>query len=192
LSLTKGDSKPVGSANVVIDPGKEDNGVWTVMMADNADALKDTEGAGAVIAAVEETRYAWVELYDSGETCHISPYCNDFETYLMLDPSQYLHAANKQQFHAVSTGQIHVSTPNGHGTSELMLDDVLHAPSITYTLVSLGMLNSQGYHIELEGRHMNIFSPEQELVAHILWTLHGLYQVSHKEEVHVVKVVSMM
>ena len=73
-----------------------------------------------------------------------------------------------------------------------MLDDVLHAPSITYTLVSLGMLNSQGYHIELEGRHMNIFSPEQELVAHILWTLHGLYQVSHKEEVHVVKVVSVM
>ena len=55
LSLTKGDSKPVGSANVVIDPGKEDDGVWTVMMADNADAPKDTEGAAAVIATVEET-----------------------------------------------------------------------------------------------------------------------------------------
>ena len=162
------------------------------MMADNADAPKDTEGAAAVIATVEETRYAWVELYDSGETCHISPYCNDFETYLMLDPSQYLHAANKQQFHAVSTGQIHVSTPNGHGTSELMLDDVLHAPSITYTLVSLRMLYTQGYCIEIGGGHMDIFSPEQKLIAHIPQTLCSLYQVSHEEEVHTVEVVSMM
>jgi hypothetical protein len=111
-SSTKGNSKPVGSANVVTDPGEEDDGVWTVMMVDNADASKDTKGDEAVIAAVEETRSAWVKLYDSGATCHISPYCDDFETYLTLNPPQYLHAANKQQFPAVSTGQIHVSMLN--------------------------------------------------------------------------------
>ena len=93
----------------------------------------------------------------------------------MLDPPQYLHAANKQQFPAVGTGQIHVSMQNGHGTLGLMLNDILYAPSVTYTLVSLRMLNAQGYCIEIGGRHMDIFSPEQELVAHILWTPCGLY-----------------
>ena len=162
------------------------------MMADNADAPKDKEGAGAVIATIEETRSAQVKLYNSGATRHISPYCDDFKTYLTLDPPQYLHAANKQQFPAVGTGQIHVSMLNGHGTSELMLNDVLHAPSITYTLVSLGMLDAQGYHIEIRGGHMDIFSPKQELITHIPRTPHGLYRVSHEEEVYAVEVVSVM
>ena len=161
-------------------------------MVDDADAPKDTEGAGTVITAVEEARSAQVKLYDSGVTCHISPYHNDFKTYLMLDPPQYLHAANKQQFPAVGTRQIYISMLNEHGTSGLMLDDILYAPSVTYTLVSLRMLDAQGYCIEIRGRHMDIFSPKQELVAHILWTPHGLYQVLHEEEVHVIEVVSMM
>ena len=73
-----------------------------------------------------------------------------------------------------------------------MLNNILHAPSVTYTLISLRMLDAQGYRIEIGGRHMDIFSPKQELVTHILQTPHGLYQVLHEEEVHAVKMVSIM
>jgi hypothetical protein len=108
--------------------------------------------ASAVITAVDEAQVARIELYHSGATRHISPYKRDFTTYQELDEPLYLNAANKQRCLAVGAGSMVMRAPNGQGSSELTLDDVLHAPSVGYTLVSLGALDDLGYWMLIWGR----------------------------------------
>jgi hypothetical protein len=142
--------------------------------------------------SAEENQSARVELYDSGATHHISPYCDDFVTYDVLNPPQYLHATNKQQFPAEGTGQMSISMPNGSASGLLTLPNILHAPAIFYTLISIRMLDAQGYQIEIEGGHMDIFSPECEHITCIPQTVHSLYQVLHDGKAMAIKVMSIM
>ena len=86
-----------------------------------------------------------------------------------------------------------VSTPNGGKHSELTLQDVLHAPSVGYTLVSLGALDGLGFRITISGGHLEIRSPTGEPLAHITRTARGLYRVAHEGEGgYAVEVVSVM
>ncbi|KAI9429466.1 hypothetical protein H4582DRAFT_2089143 [Lactarius indigo] len=105
----------------------------------------------------------------------------------------FLNAANGQQFPAVGTGSMVVSVPNGSGKSELTLKNVLHAPSISYTLVSLRALDSLGYRIAISGGHLEIQSGTGECLVSITCTLHGLYCVAHEcEGRYTVEVISIM
>jgi transposase InsO family protein len=211
-NATKPENKPVGSANVVADPDDEPDGCWSaVFIGDVPNPVEATvdshwthEEAGAsaalsgglaaaAITQIEEVKQARVELYDSGATRHISPYRNDFTTYRALDPPMYLKAANGQQFPAVGTGDMVISAPNGDQESDLTLEQVLHAPSVGYTLVSLGTLDSLGYHIAIGGGHLEISSRDGNRIARIARTPRGLYRVSHEgESGYAVEVVSVM
>ena len=207
-NATKAENTPVGSANAVDD---EPEGCWSAVFT--SDALKfgvqDTAPqereetgasataecglAAAVITQVEEARPARVELYDSGATRHISPYREDFSTYKPLDPPVYLNAANGQRFPAIGTGKMVVSAPNEGEQSELTLENVLHAPLVGFTLVSLGALDTIGYRIAIGGGNLEIKSREGKRLALIARTSRGLYRVSHEGEGgYAVEVVSVM
>jgi transposase InsO family protein len=208
-STSKSENKPVGSANVVADSDDEPDGCWSAVFIGDVfcveSPIPDREEAGASVAPpsgelaaaaitqVEEDRTVRVELYDSGATRHISPFRADFTTYRALDPPLFLKAANGQQFPAVGTGDMVVSTPNGDGHSELTLENVLHAPSVGYTLVSLGALDGLGYRIAISGGHLEIQSHTGERLGRIARTARGLYRVSHEGEAgYAVEVVSIM
>ena len=124
-----------------------------------------------------------VELYDLGAMHHISPYCDNFHTYQPLNPSLILNVANGQQFPAVGTGSITVSAPNGDGQSDLTLKNVLHVPSVGYTLVSLGALDALGYCATTGGGHLKILSHKGERLVFIARMVRGLYRVSHEGRV---------
>ena len=162
------------------------DGCWSAtLIGDTPDAPEASAAlsgglAAAVITQVEKLPVARVELYDSGATRHISPFRDDFLTYRPLDPPLYLNAANGQQFPAVGTGTMKVSTPNEDRQSELTLEDVLHAPSVGYTLVSLRALDSMGFRIGIAGGHLDIQSQAGERLARIAKTPRGLYRVSHE------------
>ena len=86
-----------------------------------------------------------------------------------------------------------VSSPNGAGQSDITLENVLHAPSVGYTLVLLRALDGLGYCITIGSRHLNILSRTGEHLACIVWTECGLYHVLHKGEgEYTVEVVSIM
>ena len=201
-NATKAENKPVGSANAVDD---EPDGCWSaVFVGAEVTAPLECEEAGAgatlsgglaaaAITQVEEVKPARFELYDSGATRHISPYRNDFTSYRTLEPPVFLHAANGQQFPAVGTGTMVISTPNGGEQSALTLEKVLHAPSVGYTLVSLGALDTLGYRIAIGGGHLEIKSRGGERLALIGRTPRGLYRVSHEGEAcYAVEIVSIM
>ena len=198
-SVSKPENKPVGSANVVATSEDEPDGCWSAtLIGDTSDAPEASTAlsgglAAAVITQVEKLPAARVELYDSGATRHISPFRDDFLTYRPLDPPLYLNAANGQQFPAVGTGTMKVSVPNDDRQSELTLEDVLHAPSVGYTLVSLGALDGMGFRIGIAGGHLDIQSRAGERLACIAKTPRGLYRVSHDGDGgYAVEVISVM
>ena len=89
-------------------------------------------------------------------------------------------------------GTLVICAPNNAHESELVLHNVLHAPSIGYTLVSLGALDEEGYTSHIAGRHLRITSLHKEQITDITRT-HHLYQVKHSPEfAHVAELMSFM
>jgi len=84
------------------------------------------------------------EVYDSGCTSHISPYQRDLENFIDI-PLKSFRAANKQDFQAVGKGEMVIDIPNGADISQLRLTEVLYAPEVGYTLVSVGRLDVNGF-----------------------------------------------
>jgi len=90
-------------------------------------------------------------------------------------------------------GTLAIHAPNGRDQSTLTLNDVLHAPAVGYTLVSLGALDKNGYRASIGGGNLKLFAPGSERVARILQTAHGLYRIKHMgESVHTVETISVM
>ena len=149
--------------------------------------------AVAVITPPSDGKSKQVELYDSGTTCHISPYQSNFSTYIKLDLSDFLNAANQQHFPAIGTGTLVICAPNGNAQSSIILHDVLHAPAVGYTLVSLGALDRKGYRTSLGSSQLDLFAPEDKRIARIPQTQRSLYRVTHtRESVHAVEPISVM
>ena len=58
------------------------------------------------------------EVYDSGTTQHISPYCKMFENYASTPPKS-LNAANNGRFVAIGKGDMVIEVQNGMCSSQL-------------------------------------------------------------------------
>jgi hypothetical protein len=143
--------------------------------ADEA-AVNAKEDVVAAIEHAERTSGARVELYDSGSTCHLSPYHADFQNFEDL-PARPFKTANTQQFDAVGCGNHVVEVPNGLETTRLLLHDVLYAPAVGYTLVSIGRLDILGYHASFGDRKLEIHNPNGHRIGVIPRTGHGLYRI---------------
>jgi hypothetical protein len=123
-----------------------------------------------------------IELYDSGATRHITPFRDDFISYSPLNPPTFLNTANQQRFPAIGTGTLAILIPCKGQSMKLLLRDVLHVPAVTYTLVSLGILDEEGYKIQIGGGHLSIRSPSGEEVGQVERTPCRLYKVTHPPE----------
>jgi transposase InsO family protein len=150
------------------------------------------ETAAAIITAAEVDQGARVELYDTGATRHLSPFKSDFKTYSPLTPPVLLNAANQQRFQAIGSGSMAIQIPNGDTEYEVLLRGVLYAPSVAYTLVSLGTLDAEGYHMTVGDGMLAIFDPYGHRVGQIERTSRGLYRVTHEEEANAAELLSVM
>ena len=163
-------------------------------IADEADSMRHSEEegdlafepqsvveVGAVITQVDEGEDACIctELYDSGATRHISPYKPDFLTYSPLTPPVFLNAANQQKFPVIGHGMLAVLVPHGAEETRLNLHNALHAPAISYTLVSIRALDAEGYHAHIGGGSLELTSPQGERIRRILRTQGCLYKTMH-------------
>ena len=142
--------------------------------------LEETD-IGAVLTLAEEDHDTRIctELYDSGTMRHISPYKTDFISYMPLAPPIYLNTANQQRFPAIRHGTLVVYVLNGEEETQLTLHATLHAPAISYTLVSLGALDEEGYHTHIGARHMELTSLQGERVSRIPCMQGRLYKMVH-------------
>jgi hypothetical protein len=89
-------------------------------------------------------------------------------------------------------GTLVVCMLNNANESELILHNVLHMPSISYTLVSLEALDEEEYMSHISGGCLWITSPCGEQIIDIMH-MHHLYRVEHSlESAHVDELMSSM
>ena len=70
----------------------------------------------------------------------MSPYQDKFINYFPIQ-KRVLTAADGGTFDAVGKGDMHVILPNGKSTTKILLKDVLYAPKIGPTLISIGKID---------------------------------------------------
>jgi hypothetical protein len=86
------------------------------------------------------------ELYNSGASCHMSPYQDHFENYMSI-ALKSITAADKQYFQPIGKGNLQIKISNGSNTTTILLKDVLHCPDMGLTLVSIGKIMNAGYKV---------------------------------------------
>jgi hypothetical protein len=74
----------------------------------------------------------------------MSPYLHSFTNFEYIEPLP-ISAADNRTFDAIGKEDMQISIPNGASASNVTLRDVLYAPSIGYTLVSLSRVDAAGY-----------------------------------------------
>ena len=156
--------------------------------------LEETD-VRAVLTPAEEDHDTCIhtELYNSGATCHISPYKTDFISYMPLALPIYLNAMNQQRFPTIRHGTLVVHVPNREEETQLTLHATLHAPAVSYTLVSLRALDEEGYHTHIGAGHMELTSLQGEQVSRISHMQGHLYKMVHTlDSANAVKPVSVM
>ena len=91
------------------------------------------------------------ELYNSGASCHMSPYRKKMENYIPIAP-KLITAADKWYFQAIGKGDLCIQVPNINGNStSILLKDVLHCPDMGLTLVSVAKIATAGYRVLFKG-----------------------------------------
>ena len=70
---------------------------------------------------------------------------------------------------------------------------VLHTPSVAYTLVSLGALDAEGYHMSITEGYLEILDPDGQRLGKVMRTPRKLYRVNHaSESANAVEVLTLM
>jgi gag-polypeptide of LTR copia-type len=120
------------------------------------------------------------EIFDSGASQHISPYRKSFTNFEKTEVKQ-ICAADNHVFEAVGKGEMTIEVPNSGGTSKITLRNVLYAPSIGYTLVSLSQLDKEGYSTLIQDGTLCIIDRRTEAtVGKILVEKSGIWQTAQQ------------
>ena len=123
------------------------------------------------------------ELYDSGASCHMSPYRDHFEDYVPIAPKS-ITTADKRYFQAIGKGNLRIKIPNGTSVTTVLLKDVLHCPDMGLTLVSVGKITAAGYQVIFRGMTCKIHDSNNKVIGQII-AKNGLYRVDHEVAVNI-------
>jgi hypothetical protein len=138
--------------------------------------------AGAALAGTAETRKLESNLYDSGASRHMTPFKDRLINYTPIT-SRPITAADKRVFHAVGKGDMRVRIPNGSTTTTILLKDVLYAPAMGVTIISVSRVTAAGFAVLFRANFCRIFDPKNKRIGHVHVTSNGLYRVDHGEAV---------
>jgi transposase InsO family protein len=117
------------------------------------------------------------ELYDSGASRHMSPFGERFTNYRTIPPRP-ITAADKRIFYAVGTGDLRIEVPNGESFTPIVLKDVLHAPDMGVTIVSINRITKAGYTVFFDHECCRIRDEKRKKhIGNIPVSITGLYKV---------------
>ena len=130
----------------------------------------------AYLAGTDETRSAEVDLYDSGTTRHMSGFFHRLFNYIETEPVPIV-TADKRTFQAIGKGDMYVYLPNrDKSNSRILLRDVLYAPKMGITLVSISRIAGAGSTVVFTGNVCRIYTKNREIIGEIK-VKGGLYRV---------------
>ena len=120
-----------------------------------------------------------IDLYDSGASRHMSGHCHHFTNFIKIEPRP-ITTADKRAFDAVGKGDMLINLPNGNATSTILLKNVLYAPSMGVTLVSISQIATAGSTVVFSSDSCRLFNTSQKLVgkSRLISCVHGMRRTS--------------
>jgi hypothetical protein len=118
------------------------------------------------------------ELYDSGASCHMSPFRQQFVSYRSIPPCPIM-AADKCVFYANGIRDLRICIPNGESYTPVILCNALYAPDMALTIVSISRIAKAGLSVLFEGNNCKITNQQGAVVGRIPSNNSGLYCVEH-------------
>ena len=115
------------------------------------------------------------EIYDSGCTRHMTPDRHRLINYRSIAPKS-IGAANQELFSAIGEGDMIVYAPNGPTPTKIRLRNVLYAPNMGCTLISISQIDQAGYSVAFQNGKCVIRNPRDQVVTQIPRS-NGLYRV---------------
>src|ERR1700678_755548 len=137
----------------------------------------------ATILANSVSSTTETELFDSGASRHMSPYRHKFINFFPIQ-KRVLTAADGGTFDVIGKGDMHVILPNDKATTRILLKDVLYAPKMGLTLISIGKIDTAGFASLFHKGSLQVFSygKKRQKLAEIPLT-NGLYRIEHEAEI---------
>jgi transposase InsO family protein len=117
------------------------------------------------------------ELYDSGASRHMSPYHHQFINFRVIVPKTII-AADRGTFQATGLGDMRIQMPNGKSTTNILLKDVLYAPRMGLTLVSVSKLAAAGYPTLFLSSFAKVMDGRRRVIAKVPAS-NGIYRFEH-------------
>src|ERR1700731_2198789 len=133
----------------------------------------DTPNPAVALAHVKQSHDV---ILDSGATAHFCPDRSMFCTYTQT-AHKPVTAADGRILTSVGRGDVLLQVPNGQGVSKFKLKNVAHAPSMAFTLVSIGKPDDAGCKAEFTDNACLVKDPSGKVLARIPKT-NGLYHIS--------------
>src|ERR1700742_4070392 len=119
------------------------------------------------------------DLYDSGASRHMTPFRHRLTNFTSIQ-SKPITAADKRIFHATGKGDMHIDLPNGNITTRILLKNVLYAPDMGLSIVSISRLAAAGYAALFRANFCRIFDQKQKLIGQVHVTPNGLYRMDYE------------
>ena len=92
-------------------------------------------------------------------------------------PTKPFQSTAKTSFQAVGKGELVIDIPNGVKASQVRLTEVLYAPKVGYTLVSVGCLDELGFLTTFVNGVCTICTPSGRKIGEVPHSQHGIYAV---------------
>ena len=143
----------------------EDAPNLTDLIVDKEEAYTKTYDH-ALLAGEGLNSHKETTLFNSGASHHMSSYRGQFLDYKPIVPKP-ITAADNHTFHAIGKGDLMISLPNGKGHSCIRLRDVLYAPKMGITLVSISKLDLAGYAALFCDKHCQIFNAQKKRLGEV-------------------------
>ena len=122
------------------------------------------------------TKPTTCEILDSGATRHMTPDRHRLRNFKHI-PDRPISAANQELFSATGIGEMTVRIPNGQDYTDVTLRDVLYAPKMGITLISVGRIDEAGYTATFKGGACTISNSKGKCVGYVP-KLQGLYRIN--------------
>jgi hypothetical protein len=104
-----------------------------------------------------------IELFDSGASRHMSGHRHRFINFTEIE-ARPITAADKRSFDAIGKGDMYIDVPKGDGSSQILLRDVLYAPKMGVTLVSIGKITDAGSSVLFHGNVCRILTAREHFL----------------------------
>ena len=130
------------------------------------EARTTTFAAAALTEIAPQSSTVDIDLFDSGASRHMSGHRHRFTTFVKIEPKP-ITAADTCVFYVNGKEDLCIEVPNGDTTSKFFLKEVLYAPSMGVTLVSISKVTDARLSVLFHGEVCRIFYSSKVIRAEI-------------------------